>query len=150
MIEGQINESGSVVTLTISATVTIAGTSAEVEFLIDTGAYATVIYPKDQDAFLENNPDALQSDSEISAQGVGGSATFRVIPATLAFHDRETGAPWEYRTDIYMAKSMAELDGENDQTPEFPSLLGMDILRHWIPQGISPSRPAILFAPKSA
>ena len=143
MIEGQINESGSVVTLTISATVTIAGTSAEVEFLIDTGAYATVLYPKDQDAFLENNPDALQSDSEISAQGVGGSATFRVIPATLAFHDRETGAPWEYRTDIYMAES-------NRNSRVFPSLLGMDILRHWIPQGISPSRPAILFAPKSA
>ena len=142
MIEGQINESGSVVTLTISATVTIAGTSAEVEFLIDTGAYATVLYPKDQDAFLENNPDALQSDSEISAQGVGGSATFRVIPATLAFRDRETGAPWEYRTDIYMAES-------NRNSRVFPSLLGMDILRHWIPQGISPSRPAILFAPKS-
>lgn len=142
MIEGQINESGSVVTLTIRATVTIAGTSAEVEFLIDTGAYATVIYPKDQDAFLENNPDALQSDSEISAQGVGGSATFRVIPATLAFQDSETGAPWEYRTDIYMAES-------NRNSRVFPSLLGMDILRHWIPQGISPSRPAILFAPKS-
>ena len=142
MIEGQINESGSVVTLTISATVTIAGTSAEVEFLIDTGAYATVIYPKDQDAFLENNPDALQSDSEISAQGVGGSATFRVIPATLAFHDSETGAPWEYRTDIYMAES-------NRNSRVFPSLLGMDILRYWIPQGISPSRPAVLFAPKA-
>ena len=142
MIEGQINESGSVVTLTIRATVTIAGTSAEVEFLIDTGAYATVIYPKDQDAFLENNPDALQSDSEISAQGVGGSATFRVIPATLAFRDSETGAPWEYRTDIYMAES-------NRNSRVFPSLLGMDILRYWIPQGISPSRPAVLFAPKS-
>ena len=149
MIEARIVESGDAVTLNIRGRVTIAETSYTIDFMVDTGAYATVICPKDQWLFQLNNPDALQSAPEISAQGVGGSATFRVILATLAFRDSETGAPWEYRTNIYMAKSMAKPDGENDPTPELPSLLGMDILRHWIPQGISPSRPAVLFAPKS-
>lgn len=146
MIEGEIREADGIVSLHIEAMVTIAGISGRVEFLIDTGAYATVLYPKDQAPFRGSIAAALQAAPIAVAEGVGGVATFRRISATLAFDDRETGAPWEYRTDIYMA----EPDGENDQSPEFPSLLGMDILRHWIPQGISPSRPAILFAPKSA
>ena len=133
------------VSLHIEATVTIAGRSGRVEFLIDTGAHATVLYPKDQAPFRGGIAAARQSAPVVVAEGVGGVATFRRIAATLAFDDRETGATWEYRTDIYMA----EPGGENAQAPEFPSLLGMDILRHWIPQGISPSRPAVLFAPKS-
>ncbi len=115
------------------------------EFLIDTGAHATVLYPKDQAPFRGGIAAARQSAPMVVAEGVGGVATFRRIAATLAFDDRETGALWEYQTDIYVA----EPDGKNDQSPELPSLLGMDILRHWIPQGISPARPAVLFAPKS-
>ena len=145
MIEGEIREADGILSLHIEATVTIAGISGRLEFLIDTGAYATVLYPKDQAPFRDGIAAALQSAPMVVAEGVGGVATFRRIAATLAFDDRETGTTWEYRTEIYMA----EPGGGNDQAPEFPSLLGMDILRHWIPQGVSPSRPAILFAPKS-
>ena len=143
MIEGEIKESDGAVTLNITATVSIAGTLAEIEFLIDTGAYATVICPKDQAAFLVNSADALRAAHEVAVEGVGGNATFRAIPAILTFHDSETGVPWAYRTQIYMAEP-------SRYNRELPSLLGMDILRHWIPQGISADRPAILFAPKSA
>ena len=145
MIEGEIREADGIVSLHIEATVTIAGRSGRVEFLIDTGAHATVLYPEDQAPFRGGIAAARQSAPMVVAEGVGGVATFRRISGTLAFDDREIAGQWEYRTDIYVA----EPDGENDQSPEFPSLLGMDILRHWIPQGISPSRPAVLFAPKS-
>ena len=113
MIEGEIKEADGIVSLHIEATATIAGISGRVEFLIDTGAYATVLYPKDQAPFRGGIAAALQSAPIAVAEGVGGVATFRRISATLAFDDRETGATWEYRTEIYMA----EPDGENDPAP---------------------------------
>lgn len=146
MIEGEIRESEGGVSLHIEATVTIAGISRRLEFLIDTGAHATVIYPDRPDAFLDSIAGALRDAPVAIAEGVGGIATFRQIPGTLVFDDRETGGQWEYWTEIYVADAD---DGENYGTGELPSLLGMDILRHWIPQGISPSRAAILFTAKS-
>ena len=106
-----------------------------------------MIYPDEPDPFLDRIAGALLDAPVAIAEGVGGIATFRRIPGTLVFDDRETGGQWEYRTEIYIADAD---DGENYETGGLPSLLGMDILRHWIPQGISPSRPAVLFAAKSA
>lgn len=117
MIEGEIRDTDGLVSRHIEATVTIAGISGRVEFLIDTGAYATALYPNEQVPFRGNIAVAWHNAPIAVAEGVGGVAAFRRIAATLAFDDRETARPWEYRTEIYIVEPEAKTTNPRHSHP---------------------------------
>lgn len=93
----------------------------DVTFLVDTGADATYLHPRDgMDAGVPF--DLLQGRS--TSRGVGGVASYFPEPAALVFADEATGQHYGYRINI----NVAEPGNISDR---IPSLLGRDVIRRW-------------------
>ena len=108
----------------IYGTVTLPrfGVSADVPFLLDTGADSSCLH------FRHTRELAVQESSlgnEVRAGGVGGTAVYYREPAIVTFDDYETGRIYEVSYNIDLALSYS------DETVEMPSLLGRDILDKW-------------------
>jgi hypothetical protein len=94
----------------------------EVEFRIDTGADHTCLHPYDSRVLMIPF-DLLDQERAVTGYGVGGGNRFFVESAQLVFDDAELG--YEVRTiDLWIAEP-------NDGNRSLPSLLGLDVLRHW-------------------
>lgn len=98
-----------------------------VGFLLDTGASSTCLHPLDAVTSVGISTARLALPGNWtrteSRSGVGGSATYYVVPVTYAFlhHDRRLQL---LETEI----SIAQLTVTNRS---LPSLLGWDILQHF-------------------
>ena len=108
----------------ISGTVTLPrfGVSADVHFLLDTGADSSCLH------FRHTSELAVPESSlgnEVHAGGVGGTAIYYREPAIVTFDDYESGRIYEvaYNIDLDLSYS--------DETLGLPSLLGRDILDDW-------------------
>ena len=122
MILGVITDEGYFVEAEVS---TISGgRSAPVTFLVDSGASATAIHPSDIPG-LEIPGAVLLEAETLRIHGIGGAATYRLIPGTLTFRDDVSATPLRYNTTLYVAEL-------TDDNADIPSLLGRDILNHWL------------------
>ena len=94
-------------------------------FLVDTGAYATCIHPRD------SAPARLPFDlleRPIPSDGVGGTATYFVEPAVLEFVDGDAREIHRYRIDVRIAKPAPD---PRHSINRLHSLLGRDIIDRW-------------------
>lgn len=101
------------------------GITRDMTFLIDTGADATCIHPRD------GRPAGIPFDQlrdDIVSRGVGGQATYFREPAILEFVDGEARTVHSYEVAVNIAKP-----GEraNDAINTIYSLLGRDIIDRW-------------------
>ena len=108
----------------ILGTVTLPrfGLSADVYFLLDTGADSSCLHSQDA-RNLAVPESSLRNESHLG--GIGGTAIYYREPAIVAFDDYETGRIYEvaYNIDLDLSYS--------DETLGLPSLLGRDILDDW-------------------
>ena len=96
------------------------GHSAELDFLVDTGAYATVLHPDDVDRMGIDVGSLVGRETQ--ASGIGGSMSYISVDAVLSMYDGQAGT-WRgfpVRLDVSTRHSDAD-DG-------LPSLLGRDVL----------------------
>ena len=96
------------------------GHSAELDFLVDTGAYATVLHPDDVDRLGIDAGSLLGRQTQ--ASGIGGSMNYISVDAVLSMYDGQAGA-WRgfpVRLDVSTQDS--------DPDDGLPSLLGRDVL----------------------
>ena len=102
------------------------GVTTNITFLVDTGADATCIHPRD------GRPAGIPFDllrSGITSQGVGGQATYYREPAVLEFIDAEERKIHSYDATVNIAKpSMRPGDAINT----IYSLLGRDVIDRWL------------------
>lgn len=98
-----------------------------VDFLIDTGATATVLHPGDAIHIVGINPKALASPQLWAQQqtigGIGGAATIYIEPASYGFF-HEDGTPQLVQGNICIAQPTSA-------NRSVPSLLGWDVLQHF-------------------
>ena len=93
----------------------------DVTFLVDTGADATYLHPRDG---LEMGvPFDLLHDS-VASLGIGGRSTYFREPAVLSFRDYTVRQRYGYRISVNIAKP-------GDVGTQLPSLLGRDVIRRW-------------------
>ena len=121
MIRGIATDEGYFVEAEVLATP--SGRSAQVTFLVDSGASATAIHPSDIPK-LEIPGTALQEAERLRVHGIGGASTYRLIPGTLTFRNDASTTPLRYNTTLYVADP-------TDDNADIPSLLGRDILNYW-------------------
>ncbi len=95
-----------------------------VPFLVDTGATVTVLHPADWQR-LGITPEMMADAPQIGLSGIGGSATFHAMEATVTFDDPITGHQHSYPVTICLAV-------ETDYNHGLPSLVGMDVMRNWL------------------
>lgn len=94
-------------------------------FLVDTGAYATCIYP--QDGERARIPfDSLERP--VASDGVGGTATYFIEPATLEFIDGDVREIRSYEIDVRIARPAPD---PRHSINRLHSLLGPDIIDRW-------------------
>ncbi len=98
------------------------GIARNIVFLVDTGAYATCIHPRD--GTLAAIP-FDQLENPVTSNGVGGPATYFMEPAVLEFVDGEAREIRSYEVDVLVAKPAAD---PTHSTNRLPSLLGRDII----------------------
>ena len=98
------------------------GITRNITCLVDTGAHATCIHPRD------GVPAAIPFDhleNPVTSYGVGGPATYFRERAVLEFVDGDARAIRRYEVDVLIAKPAADpMHGIN----RLPSLLGRDII----------------------
>ena len=94
-------------------------------FLVDTGADATCIHPRD--GTLAAIPFDLL-ENPVTSNGVGGSATYFTERAVLEFVDGEAREIRSYQVDVLIAKPAAD---PMHSINRLPSLLGRDIIDRW-------------------
>ena len=142
MIIGTVTPDG----IFIEAEVQVPNQSATtpVRFLVDTGADITAVHPWDL-AQMRLPAQVLNTAPVVDIIGIGGPATYRTLPATVtipgAYADG-TPAYWTYPVTLHVAVP-------TDYNQTFPSILGRDILYHWLP--IHTGDPGtISFVPKEA
>jgi hypothetical protein len=100
---------------------------ADVPFVIDTGSETSCLHPSDAVRRFGISPGRLRDSQAWRAQaenvGVGGSATYFLVPCVYAF-SHEDGHPQEIEAVLEIA-----------QLTEFnrlmPSILGWDVLQHF-------------------
>ena len=114
------------------------GHSAELDFLVDTGAYATVLHPDDIDR-MGIDAGSLRG-RQTQASGIGGSMSYISVDAVLSMYDGEAGA-WR-GFPVHLDVSTQDSDPDDG----LPSLLGRDILNRCncnfdAPQGIVALEP---------
>ena len=101
------------------------GVTRHINFLVDTGADATCIHPRDgQPAGIPF--DLLQGST--TSRGIGGQATYFREPAVLEFVDAEARKIHSCEVTVNIAKPGA---GTNDPINTIYSLLGRDIIDRW-------------------
>ena len=94
-------------------------------FLVDTGAYATCIHPRD--GALARIPfDSLERP--VTSDGVGGTATYFIEPAVLEFVDGEAREVRSYEIGMRIAKPAPD---PRHSVNRLHSLLGRDIIDRW-------------------
>ncbi len=100
---------------------------APVEFVLDTGATHTTLHPADAQSVLGIDLaqlDQLESSMErVTAQGIGGSSTYYVVPAEYGFV-HEAGHFQVIRERILVAD-------QSSGNQSLPSVLGWDVLQHF-------------------
>ena len=94
-------------------------------FLVDTGAYATCIHPRDGTQALIPF-DLLERP--VPSDGVGGTATYFVEPAVLEFVDGDAREVRSYEIDLRIAKPAPD---PRHSVNRLHSLLGRDIIDRW-------------------
>ncbi|MCY3690741.1 MAG: aspartyl protease family protein [Chloroflexi bacterium] len=101
------------------------GVTRHINFLVDTGADATCIHPRDGQA--AGIPfDLLQGGT--TSRGVGGQATYFREPAVLEFVDAEARKIHSFETTVNVAKPGTRA---SDPINTIYSLLGRDIIDRW-------------------
>ena len=101
------------------------GITRNITFLVDTGAHATCIHPRD------GVPAAIPFDrleNPVTSDGVGGSATSFRERAVLEFVDGDARAIRRYEVDVLIAKPAVD---PTHSINRLPSLLGRDIIDRW-------------------
>ena len=101
------------------------GVERNITFLVDTGADATCIHPRD--GTLAAIP-FDQLENAVTSNGVGGPATYFRERAVLEFLDGDARAFHSYEVDVLIAKPAA--DPMHSINP-LHSLLGRDIIDRW-------------------
>ncbi len=101
------------------------GISRNITFLVDTGAYATCIHPRD--GTLAAIP-FDQLENPVTSDGVGGAATYFKEPAVLEFVDGEAREIRSNEFDVLIAKPAPD---PRHSINRLPSLLGRDIIDRW-------------------
>ena len=97
------------------------GVGDRVDFLLDTGADATTLHPRDAGK-LGVYAYSLGSAS-VSARGIGGPVHYTSEYAIISFYDGALGDWRDFRIQVYITSS------ENEYAVgSLPSLLGRDIL----------------------
>lgn len=97
------------------------GIVARMMFLVDTGADATYLHPRD--SVRMGVPFDLLEGS-LTSRGIGGRATYFPEPAILSFTDYTAGQRYGYRISVNIAKP-------GDVGDRLPSLLGRNVVRRW-------------------
>ena len=95
------------------------GIVARIRLLVDTGADATYLHPRD--GVRAGIPFDLLHDSAASL-GIGGRSTYFREPAVLSFRDYTVRQRYGYQISVNIAKP----GGVGGQ---LPSLLGRDVIR---------------------
>lgn len=95
------------------------GLGWRVEFLVDTGCSVTTIHPRDSQAMGMDF--SLLRQAGI-ALGIGGGQREFVEEAELVFF---------HGTQIVTYRRQIDIAPISDHNRVFPSLLGMDVIRHW-------------------
>ena len=96
-----------------------------VMFLVDTGAYATCIHPRDTER-VSLPFDLLERP--VASDGVGGTATYFIEPAVLEFVDGDAREIRRYEIDVRVAKPAPD---PRHSINRLHSLLGRDIIDRW-------------------
>ena len=99
------------------------GLRSDISFLVDTGSDKTTLLPAD--ALRMGIDYALLQASPVPAVGIGGTSRTFVEPAVAVF-DEPGVAIYAYRIELEI------LAPGDDALATAPSLLGRDILRHWL------------------
>ena len=96
-----------------------------ITFMVDTGAYATCIHPRD--GALARIPfDSLERP--VTSDGVGGTATYFIEPAVLEFVDGDAREVRSYEIDVRIAKPAPD---PRHSVNQLHSLLGRDMIDRW-------------------
>ena len=101
------------------------GVTRKITFLVDTGADATCIHPRD------GRPAAIpfeQLERPIASNGVGGTATYFREPVVLEFVDAESREVRRYEVDVFIAKPAPD---SGHSINRLHSLLGRDVIDRW-------------------
>ena len=94
--------------------------SAEVEFLVDTGADNTALLPYDVGR-MGVSARSVRGRSRDDISGIGGRARYKTTKALLRFHDAAVlGGFREFEIDVDLITARTD--------EQLPSLLGRDIL----------------------
>lgn len=93
----------------------------DLTFLVDTGADATYLHPRD--SVGTGVPFDLLEGS-VTSRGIGGRATYFPERAVLVFTDYAERQRYGYRISVNIAKP-------GDMGNRLPSLLGRDVIRRW-------------------
>ena len=112
--------------------VALDGRSREVSFLIDTGADATVLHPRDARRILARDLYTINFDADsrrVVGLGVGGGADRVVRDATLMLRSVD-GGTYSMEMPILIARPVPAEPGDHGNW-RLPSLLGRDFLRHF-------------------
>ncbi len=99
--------------------------STGITFLVDTGAYATCIHPRDSER-VSLPFDLLERP--VPSDGVGGTATYFLEPATLEFIDGDAREIRRYEIDVRIARPAPD---PRHSVNRLHSLLGRDIIDRW-------------------
>ena len=111
---------------------TLEGRSGSVWFLIDTGADATILHPRDALRILAEDLDVIDFNTDsrrMAGIGVGGGAqrVARHATYTLRSVDDEM---YDLEMPILIARPIPAESGDHGNW-RLPSLLGRDFLRHF-------------------
>ena len=101
------------------------GIARNITFLVDTGASATCIHPRDG-TLIAIPFDQLENP--VTSDGVGGPVTYFRERAVLEFVDGDARAVRRYEVDVLIAKPAAD---PMHSITRLPSLLGRDIIDRW-------------------
>ena len=97
------------------------GVGNRVDFLLDTGADATTLHPRD--AGRLGVYAYMLGPTSVSARGIGGPVQYAPEYAFVSFYDSAIGDWRDFRTQVYIASP-----DNQDEAGSLPSLLGRDIL----------------------
>ena len=111
---------------------TLEGHSGSVWFLIDSGADATVLHPRDALRVLAEDLDAIDFDTDprrMAGIGVGGGAQRVARDATYTLRSVDDEV-YDLEMPILIARPAPAEPGDHGNW-RLPSLLGRDFLRHF-------------------
>ena len=112
------------------------GLAADISFLVDTGADFTTLAPHHAQA-MGINYDLLEESSGVVV-GIGGESRPHHAAAEIMFVDGDTLR--RYGITLHILSLEAAPDG-------IPSLLGRDVLRHWVMKYSPPTNELNFFVP---